>query len=249
VTVLDGARGGAGADSGDTLAYSALGADVDGDGTSDYVLNEMEGNGLQPGTVDVGNLLVVSGAFVAGYPRVAACPERDAVVCRRSLSSRSTVGVRDDGAASASGLRWILRDGEATKAEAFGRLDLEGDGLRLCFYADADPAAFAEVLLAGGEACGRRPCWAKRGRGGWRYRDADGGRAGIRRLLVRAGGDGLSRVELAGLGAVPLLEELPLAPDLLVRLVPRRTDDGCWESRFDRYRTNDASRLRAREEP
>lgn len=46
--------------SGDTLAYSASSGDLDGDGRTDLVINEMEGDGLG-GPLDVGNLIVVSG--------------------------------------------------------------------------------------------------------------------------------------------------------------------------------------------
>lgn len=56
-----GARGSFGADRGDTLCYSAAAADLDGDGQTDLITNEMVGNGLAPDSVDAGNLLVVSG--------------------------------------------------------------------------------------------------------------------------------------------------------------------------------------------
>ncbi len=56
---------GAGSDRGDTLGYSAAAGDVDGDGRSDLVINEMLGNALD-GSADVGNLLLVDGAALAG---------------------------------------------------------------------------------------------------------------------------------------------------------------------------------------
>lgn len=65
ITVVLGARGGSGADSGDMLAYSAEVFDVDGDGLDDLVANEMGGNGLQPGSTDVGNLLVLDGRLLS----------------------------------------------------------------------------------------------------------------------------------------------------------------------------------------
>jgi hypothetical protein len=81
VTQVDGARGGVGADSGDMLAYSAEVADVDGDGADDLVANEMGGNGLEAGSLDVGNLLVLSGTLLArGRPDCAGRLEGTAYV-------------------------------------------------------------------------------------------------------------------------------------------------------------------------
>lgn len=51
-------------DAGDTLCYSAAAGDVDGDGSHDLITNEMVGNGSGPAAVDVGNLVVFSGAFI-----------------------------------------------------------------------------------------------------------------------------------------------------------------------------------------
>ena len=51
--------------SGDTLCYSAASGDVDGDGITDLIVNEMEGDGLLPGAVDAGNLIVLNGTQFA----------------------------------------------------------------------------------------------------------------------------------------------------------------------------------------
>jgi hypothetical protein len=68
VTWLQGARGSVGSDAGDTLGYSAAVADLDGDGRSELVTNEMLGNGPSPPEVDVGNLVALSGALLGGLP-------------------------------------------------------------------------------------------------------------------------------------------------------------------------------------
>ncbi len=68
ISEVYGANGTVGSDAGDTLCYSAAAGDLDGDGRTDLITNEMLGNGLAPGTEDVGNLLVLSGALVSGVP-------------------------------------------------------------------------------------------------------------------------------------------------------------------------------------
>ena len=66
ISEIVGANGTSPGDTGDTLGYSAATGDIDADGFPDVIVNEMVGNGLQPGTIDVGNLLVLSGrAFAA----------------------------------------------------------------------------------------------------------------------------------------------------------------------------------------
>ncbi|MFP6654080.1 MAG: hypothetical protein VCB25_00530, partial [Myxococcota bacterium] len=52
----------------DVLCYSAASGDYDGDGIEDLLVNEMLGEGLAPGTDDVGNLLVISGRLIQDLP-------------------------------------------------------------------------------------------------------------------------------------------------------------------------------------
>jgi len=68
IAAIHGAHGGMAGDVGDTLAYSGAAGDIDGDGRDDLIINEMLGNGLSEGTVDVGNLIVIPGKVFGGPP-------------------------------------------------------------------------------------------------------------------------------------------------------------------------------------
>jgi len=58
---IHGAFGNTPGNTGDTLAYSAAAGDLNTDGVTDLIVNEMTGDGLAPGTVDVGNLVLIDG--------------------------------------------------------------------------------------------------------------------------------------------------------------------------------------------
>ena len=61
IAEITGGRGTVNGDNGDTLCYSAAIGDVNSDGRPDFLFNEMTGNGLAANSIDVGNLVVVSG--------------------------------------------------------------------------------------------------------------------------------------------------------------------------------------------
>lgn len=65
-----GVRGDMPGDGGDVLCYSAAVGDIDGDGRTDLIVNEMKGNGASPSAIDNGNLLVISGILLPGGAQV-----------------------------------------------------------------------------------------------------------------------------------------------------------------------------------
>lgn len=85
MTALYGAFGNSGSDTGDTLSYSGAAGDIDGDGRTDLITNEMTGNGSSPAAEDVGNLIVVSGARLSGQ------------VCLLDVDANGTVDGQTDG--------------------------------------------------------------------------------------------------------------------------------------------------------
>ncbi|MEO1087002.1 MAG: integrin alpha, partial [Acidobacteriota bacterium] len=124
ITEIYGAAGTSGSDLGDTLGYSAAAADIDGDGRTDLLINEMVGNGLVPGTIDVGNLVLISGSALADAttPPVpaGACSDSAGVLCVgdqrfqlevtwKDFDSRTGIGRVAEKAAD-SGLFWFFSE-------------------------------------------------------------------------------------------------------------------------------------------
>ena len=66
IAEIDGAQGTTISNTGDTLSYSGVAADIDRDGLSDLLINEMVGDGVS--TLDVGNLIIISGAALFPKP-------------------------------------------------------------------------------------------------------------------------------------------------------------------------------------
>ncbi len=64
IAEIYGAHGNMPGDSGDVLCYSAAAGDIDDDGRTDIITNEMLGNGVAPGTTDTGNLIVLGGSLL-----------------------------------------------------------------------------------------------------------------------------------------------------------------------------------------
>jgi len=91
---VHGANGGSSGDAGDTLSYSAAAGDVDGDGRIDLITNEMVGNGVAPGAVDVGNLIVLSGAGLLAPPSVPAAGAEARIALAAGLAVLALTGLR-----------------------------------------------------------------------------------------------------------------------------------------------------------
>lgn len=98
VTEVQGARGQAGPDFGDTLGYSATAADMNGDGRTDLISNEMLGNGFAPEAIDHGNLIVLDGAALSGM-----CRDTSTVLCVNEERFAVTIEWRDFNGLTGSG--------------------------------------------------------------------------------------------------------------------------------------------------
>lgn len=231
--VVLGARGSAGADSGDTLAYSAATSDYDGDGRVDLVINEMEGNGLAPAAVDDGNLLLVSGALLAGQEPWATCPPVARTGCRPTLPGRSLVNYRISSSPDQARLDWRWTRGAATTRADLGDPIADATDYSLCLYdSGASAQPLASLHLPAAAACAGGDCWRHAGTRGLRFlRDRDAPDA-IQRAKLRSGDDGRAAIDLRARGSDAVLPPALTLP-FTVQLLRNDTRGAiCWETRF-----------------
>lgn len=248
IAQVAGARGRSGSDSGDTLAYSAVAADVDGDGRSDLVINEMEGNGVAEDAIDVGNLVVVAGGYASGIVQPAPCGQLPSLDCDQGPSAYGLLDIRDRDGSELDRIQWRLRSNLIPESGVFGEPVVEGDSYRLCIYQGENPdGPLLSTFLLGGASCDDRPCWRARGADGWRYRDVLGSRGGVRRLRVGRAGNGSLRIRVAARGGEIEVPSLPLPTPLTVELVRGGgVARACWQARFDTSYVSDVVRFKAR---
>jgi hypothetical protein len=245
LTEVWGARGRVGADDGDVLAYSASAGDLDFDGRSDLLINEMTGNGLQPGTEDVGNLIIIGAQLLGAGP---ACAPQPIEPCQRAapLSSRVDLMRATDPSKSRLRWRWLARSG--TSVESFRNPPGSLANYALCVYdssAAAQPVA-AATLLAGLDCIGG-PCWQTSTAAGYRYRRDDRRPRGVESATLVAGAGGEARLAVRARGTSLSLPESPLVLPARVQLViSSGASFECWQAEYQAAFKNEAGRFVAR---
>jgi hypothetical protein len=243
LTEVWGSDGDTGNDAGDVLAYSASFGDVDFDGRSDLLINEMTGDGVLPPAVDVGNLIVLSAELLGARPICAPQPLSE---CERS-ALRSRLDLRKgEGAPDRLAWRWQGREG--TAADDFMQPTRSLANYALCIY-DSSQAAqplVAASALAGLE-CAGQGCWQAARTRGFRYRSEDGRPSGVENLRLSASPSGVGRIGLRAEGPALQLPDAPLVLPATVQLViSSGASSECWQSEYQAAVTNDATRFVAR---
>ena len=174
--------------------------------------------------------------------RVELCPPTPASGCLRSaIGGRSSLALRG----RRPHLAWRWRGGKTSAP-----LDL-GDptattSYGLCIYQGVTPGLAFDVRATRGGRCGKRNCWRRVGRAGFRYRDAASHPNAIVTIDMRSlrGGRTTIGADLVG-RAVDALPR-PLEPPITVQLRRSDTIGGCWGAIFETARANDAGGFVAR---
>lgn len=237
VTRVDGALATSGGDTGDTLAYSAAPSDIDGDGSVDLVVNEMEGNGVAPGAIDVGNLIVIGGAFSATEPTVILpCGDLPEVGCIAANDDVSSLRLKNKPGAGSDRLSWKWNKGDETLMADFGDPATGTDNYRLCVYAglSGDGPAYQAFIPPASVCKGGKDCWSLKVGRSWRYKDGDASRDGIAKIQLSAGEQGKAKVRVQAKKSQINLDGFPADSPITVQLI--RGDDSieqCWQNTFD----------------
>ncbi|HYD50207.1 MAG TPA: hypothetical protein VEB21_17750 [Terriglobales bacterium] len=173
-----------------------------------------------------------------------------------AAAGKSTLAVKRAAAPAKSKLSWKWSKGEVAASQAsFGDPVAGSSNYVLCVYdQDVDvPSLKLQLDLAGGGACGSKPCWKAVRERGWSFRDKSGSQQGLIKLNFKGGIAGKPSLTVAAKGAnLPLPE--PALPgryfdqDAAVTIQLHDTTlDRCWSSSFDTTDTkkNDGVQFKA----
>ena len=153
-----------------------------------------------------------------------------------SMRNHATNAARDR-------LRFKSRRGESVDFADFGDPRVDTD-YQLCVWSDGPGGT---TLIADPEAPAGEG-WKAR-RNGFRYKQPDGANPdGLRKIRLRAGEDGKSRIAVKGKGALLVLPTLPIAEDDAVVVQLHNSTGACWEASFDAPRENTSTLYRSRGE-
>jgi cysteine-rich repeat protein len=124
-------------------------------------------------------------------------------------------------------LRWKWLQGAATTQAEFANPTTSAD-YQLCIFAETSESP---ALLMSADVPPTASSWHSLGHVGYTYSDKTGSDAGMRRILVKAGAAGHSKIILEGKGAAlgdPVLPDAPV-DELRIQLSNQATGV-CWES-------------------
>lgn len=239
-TSVWGAHGHTSGDAGDVLGYSIAAGDVDADGRTEVVINEMEGDGSGPIAIDVGNLDVIDGALLATGVDLVECPLAPLTDCREIAPVASQLGLRY--APTDRRMRWKWRANGGGVLSDFG--SPQSTSYAVCLY-DASSSsrptlswrAFSDI------ACQPNSCWSEPTAGVHRYLRPPRGSDGIERGVFRIG-DNRDTVEVSARNWKTASSSETLVLPVTVQLISGAgVTRACWQVQYLDATTNAASKF------
>jgi cysteine-rich repeat protein len=174
------------------------------------------------------------------------CVPTPAAVCRHTIEpERSQLLIKDRLPDETDKIVWKWSKGEETAPADFGTPVVDDD-YALCVYDEStlDPALATGLSAPAAGACGGGACWRATSKG-YKYVDPDLTPHGIRRMVLKAGGNGSSTITVKAKGVDIPMPVLPLGSVLRVQL---RGNGECWEATYSPggIKQNDVAGFQAR---
>jgi cysteine-rich repeat protein len=176
----------------------------------------------------------------------AGCVAAPVEVCRQTIEGgRSTLLIKDLNPNEGDKIIWKWTRGEETTLADVGT-PTEDDGYVLCLYDESTPstALVTRLRAPAAGACASNACW-RSSSSGYKYVDPELTPDGIRKMLIRVGGNGRALVSFKAKGPNTPTPLLPLQSQLRVQL---QGNGECWEATYSAGGTseNDYLEFRAR---
>jgi hypothetical protein len=154
---------------------------------------------------------------------------RDAVDCHQvTIPLKSKLNLRNRLPDTGDTVTWKWVRGDEVTLGDLGD-PLATDSYALCLY---DASGFLmEAGVGPGGTCGPRPCWTSLGPDGFRYVDKKAVQGAVRKLVLKPGEAGASKVIVKAKGHGIAMPALPLAPPVRAQL--QATNGECWDVEYD----------------
>jgi hypothetical protein len=150
-------------------------------------------------------------------------PRNDCFLSTQPL--RSKILIKDTTPDDVDKAIWKWIKGQAVATADFGD-PLATDDYAFCVYDNT--GLVMEMAAPAGGTCGTRPCWKALNGKGFKYVNKLGTPNGMTKLLLKAGGAGLSKVVMKGKGVNIPIPTLPLT--LNVQAEIRGANGECWST-------------------
>ncbi|HWP65316.1 MAG TPA: hypothetical protein VNO26_05330 [Candidatus Limnocylindria bacterium] len=160
----------------------------------------------------------------------AGCVATPMQVCRQTvIPGKSKLLIKDQNPSDTDKLVWKWARGEQTAVADFGTPAVDDD-YAICLYDETTlvPALVTRLSAPAAGACGGKPCWRTTS-SGLKYVDAELTPNGIRKLVLKAGGDGSAAITLKAKGSNIPMPSLPLGSVLRLQV---QGNGECWEATF-----------------
>ncbi len=180
------------------------------------------------------------------------CVARQRTGCIRPLiAGKSQLQIKRGRKDTSNQIAWSWKKGPAIDVADFGD-PTTATGYTFCVFDEsgAEPVVIFGAEAPAGGTCGRRDCWAGRGRPrgsrGFKYSDRERTPDGLATIELKPGDAGRARLTVKGRGANLLLPALPVSIPLVGQLWA--DGEGCWESEIlpGGVKRNDEKQLRGK---